>query len=82
MEVELERGLGNILTNVSGDDPLITGRAGEMRPRLYVSAPGQRPLYPTEHKRAVPRPRLHHRFGAYGHVSVLVVFERKPAENP
>ena len=24
MEVELERGLGNILTNVSGDDPLIT----------------------------------------------------------
>ena len=52
------------------------------RRSFYVSAPGQRPPYPTEHKRAVPRPRLQHRFGAYGHVSVLVVFERKPAENP
>ena len=37
-----------------------------MRPRPGGSAPA----------------RLHHRFGAYGHVSVLVVFERKPAENP
>jgi hypothetical protein len=26
MEVELEHGLGNILTNVTGDDPLITGK--------------------------------------------------------
>ena len=26
MNVELEHGLGNILTNVTGDDPLITGK--------------------------------------------------------
>ena len=26
MEVELEHGLGNILTNLTGDDPLITGK--------------------------------------------------------
>jgi hypothetical protein len=26
MNVELEHGLGNILTNVTGDDPLVTGK--------------------------------------------------------
>jgi hypothetical protein len=26
MDVELEHGLGNILTNVTGDDPLVTGK--------------------------------------------------------
>jgi Mn-dependent DtxR family transcriptional regulator len=26
LDVELEHGLGNILTNVTGDDPLVTGK--------------------------------------------------------